>query len=442
MGCIGRAGVPAWRLCWWGLAAAACLAATIAATSAAASPSYGTFTVMPSSVYIGSTRDFSLEFAATVGFDGGMIQFTVPSGWPAPVNTAGTGSGDVSCPPAECPSLSISGNTITISFTASPALPLPVPVITVSYWAAVPAVSGGPFQALVVPNPSDQPEPFQQQVTVLPDGTFSVTPSSVYLGSTREFTLKFAASEEFSSGTVQFTIPPDWPAPVNTAGSSSGDATCFSGPCQNLSVNSDTITITVNPPAPIIPVITVSYWAAVPAVSGGTFQALVLANPSDQPEQLQQQVAVMPASVPQTTPATGTTSTIPGSPTSTTQVSLTPTTPIGTASTSTAPATGPAGSAGGASVGGSSHSAPPGSRWLWSDESFRVASGGVAGFAAVLLFAGWRLHRRPMPLTGASVHAVPRGGPPHRLTVRATGTEPTHTVRIEPHPGADKEPEP
>ena len=212
MGCIGRAGVPAWRLCWRGLAAAACLAATIAATSAAASPPYGTFTVMPTSVHIGSTRDFSLEFAATAGFDGGMIQFTVPSGWPALVKTADTSSGDVSCPPAECPSLSVDGNIITINFPAPPFPRLPVPNITVSYWAAVPAVSGGTFQALVLPNPSDQQEQFQQQVSVLPDGTFSVTPSAVYAGSTREFTLEFAASEEFSSGEVQFTIPPSWPA--------------------------------------------------------------------------------------------------------------------------------------------------------------------------------------------------------------------------------------
>ena len=183
----------------------------------------------------------------------------------------------------------------------------------------------------------------------------------------------------------------------------------------------------------------VSYWAAVPAVSGGTFQALVLPNPSDQQEQFQQQVTVMSASGPPTTPATGTTSTISGSPTSTTPISTAST---GTAQATTAPATGSAGSAGGPSAGGSSHSAPPGSRWLWSNESFRVASGGVAGLAAMLLFAGWRLHRRPLPLTGASVHAVPRGGPPHRLTARATGTEPTRTVRIEPHQGADKEPEP
>lgn len=67
-----------------------------------------------------------------------------------------------------------------------------------------------------------------------------------------------------------------------------------------------------------------------------------------------------------------------------------------------------------------------------------------AGFA-VVLFARRRHHNRPALGPGSSVRAVPRDGPPPRLSVRVTGTQPTRTVRIEPHPGTtatDEEPEP
>jgi hypothetical protein len=58
---------------------------------------------------------------------------------------------------------------------------------------------------------------------------------------------------------------------------------------------------------------------------------------------------------------------------------------------------------------------------------------GLAGLAVGFL-AGWFMRPRWPP--GRNVRAVPHAGPPAQLSVRATGTDATHTVRIEPHPGA------
>jgi hypothetical protein len=43
---------------------------------------------------------------------------------------------------------------------------------------------------------------------------------------------------------------------------------------------------------------------------------------------------------------------------------------------------------------------------------------------------------RPHPPLRPSVRAEPQAGPPDLVSVHATGTDVTHTVRIEPHPGA------
>jgi hypothetical protein len=43
---------------------------------------------------------------------------------------------------------------------------------------------------------------------------------------------------------------------------------------------------------------------------------------------------------------------------------------------------------------------------------------------------------RPHPPPRPSVRAEPQAGPPDLVSVHATGTDITHTVRIEPHPGA------
>ena len=46
------------------------------------------------------------------------------------------------------------------------------------------------------------------------------------------------------------------------------------------------------------------------------------------------------------------------------------------------------------------------------------------------------LHRGGHGTGGGDVSAVPHTGPPPSVAVRDTGTRPTLTVRIEPHPGA------
>jgi hypothetical protein len=61
---------------------------------------------------------------------------------------------------------------------------------------------------------------------------------------------------------------------------------------------------------------------------------------------------------------------------------------------------------------------------------------GVAAGLVVVLLSGWLLRHRPAPVIAQSVRAVPHAGPPEQLSVQKTGTDATHTVRIEPHQGA------
>jgi hypothetical protein len=56
--------------------------------------------------------------------------------------------------------------------------------------------------------------------------------------------------------------------------------------------------------------------------------------------------------------------------------------------------------------------------------------------AASLTLGVRRLRLRPRPAPAPSVRAVPEPGPPGQVSVRITGTAVTHTVRIEPSPGA------
>lgn len=64
-----------------------------------------------------------------------------------------------------------------------------------------------------------------------------------------------------------------------------------------------------------------------------------------------------------------------------------------------------------------------------------LVTGLASGFAVVLL-AGWFLRPRRAPMIAQSVRAVPHEGRQIQLSVHATGTDATHTVRIEPYPGA------
>jgi hypothetical protein len=80
--------------------------------------------------------------------------------------------------------------------------------------------------------------------------------------------------------------------------------------------------------------------------------------------------------------------------------------------------------------------------------SFRAAPAGarkpVIVLAGVILaaaiaagtLAGRRRWLRPHPPPRPSVRAEPQVGPPDLVSVHAAGTDVTHTVRIEPHPGA------
>ena len=60
----------------------------------------------------------------------------------------------------------------------------------------------------------------------------------------------------------------------------------------------------------------------------------------------------------------------------------------------------------------------------------------VAAAAAALVSRRRRPHSHPRGGPEPSVHAVPDSGAPEMVAVRVTGTEPTHTVRIEAHDGA------
>ena len=60
----------------------------------------------------------------------------------------------------------------------------------------------------------------------------------------------------------------------------------------------------------------------------------------------------------------------------------------------------------------------------------------LAAAAAALAVRRRRLRSRPSPAAELGVRAVPHAGSPTTVSVQATGTEATHTVRIEPHSGA------
>jgi Fibronectin type III domain len=60
----------------------------------------------------------------------------------------------------------------------------------------------------------------------------------------------------------------------------------------------------------------------------------------------------------------------------------------------------------------------------------------LAAAAAALVVRRRRLRSRPPPAPESDVRAVPHAGPPVVVRVQATGAGATHTLRIEPHPGA------
>ena len=101
-----------------------------------------------------------------------------------------------------------------------------------------------------------------------------------------------------------------------------------------------------------------------------------------------------------------------------------------------------------ASQGGSARyaAAPDVTRSFQENRATSKVAGALVGLlaaAAVILVAAAatlavrrrRLRPHPLPTPGPSVRAVPYTGPPGLVSVHTTGTDATHTVRIEPSPG-------
>jgi hypothetical protein len=271
----------------------------------------------------------------------------------------------------------------------------------------------------------------------LTGGTLAVSPDAVNAGISQAFTLTFTASMRLVQGTLILQVPAGWPLPqVQTAGSD-GFITCAACAPGSLATNAMTIMITglvLSPPGAAIAgppsSIAVTYSATVPpSATGSTFTATAQQTSRSAPLGAGSAVVtVTPVTTPVTTPAT-----TPVTTPATTPVTTPATTPVTTPVTS--PVTTPV------SIGSSSSQAGGSG----SDVSIPLVLGLIAGIAAVFL-ADWFLHHHPGSGPPQTVRATPDAGPPARLSVRTTGAEATHTVRIEPHPGAAtttiKEPRP
>ena len=279
----------------------------------------------------------------------------------------------------------------------------------------------------------------------LTGGTLAVSPNAVNAGISQAFTLTFTASMRLVQGTLILQVPAGWPLPqVQTAGSD-GFITCAACAPGSLITNAMTIMITglvLSPPGAAIAgppsSIAVTYSATVPpSATGSTFTATAQQTSRSAPLGAGSAVVtVTPVTTPVTTPAT-TPATTPVTTPATTPVTTPVTTPATTPVTTpvTTPATTPVSISSSSSQAGGSGS----------DVSIPLVLGLIAGIAAVFL-AGRFLHHHPGSGPPQTVRAAPDAGPPAQLSVRTTGAEATHTVRIEPHPGAAtttiKEPRP
>jgi hypothetical protein len=232
--------------------------------------------------------------------------------------------------------------------------------------------------------------------------TLTLMPTSVTAGVITQFSLTFAALMPFKGGTVAVQVPAGWAAPTHTgsAGSPGFTSVTWTGPGPpTVTLSTTTITIT-DIALGTDQVVTVSYWAAAlqPASSPSetvSFAATAQQFASSAMQSLTGQVTVMSPVSSSTSPASSSTS------------------PVSSSSSSRT------------GRGGSGSHVPVG-----------LVLGVAAAVGAVMLLA-WRLVRhRPVPLTAQTVRAMPNAGPPAHLAVHTTGTEPTLTVRIEPHPDA------
>src|ERR1700761_8019365 len=254
-----------------------------------------------------------------------------------------------------------------------------------------------------------------------------VSPTSVTQGALTPFVLNFTSTVNFRGGSVTLTVPSGWPVPVLApAGSqNNGDVSCAAGECAAPPTISGQ-NITLQPAQNITPAVTVDYYATVPTgAPDAIFTAVMAPTPAAGP------IATSSATVTMT-PSPVVAPTSPSTVTAT--VTATPSTVMAStpaSSVSSTPTIGHVTSEPGTPSFTSTATPQPARDPVL---SLPVALGITSGFA-LLLVAGWRQHHRPAPGPGSSVRAVPRAGPPPRLSVRTTGREPTRTVRIEPHPG-------
>jgi hypothetical protein len=232
----------------------------------------------------------------------------------------------------------------------------------------------------------------------------TLTPAtiSVTAGVATQFTFTFTAVMTFKGGVVTLQVPTasaDWPDPTAApAGSQGFTSVASTGPNQPIwTIDGATITVT-DIDLRSGQTITVSYMATAPQPTSSpseisSFSATAQQFSDSVMQSLATQVTVM-------SPVSSSVSPVSSS--------------VSPVSASVSAGTGRGGSG--------SHVPVP-------------LVPGLAAAVAVAALLAWRLvRRRTVPVSAQNVRAVSHAGAPVQLNVHKTGTEPTRTVRIEPHP--------
>jgi hypothetical protein len=255
----------------------------------------------------------------------------------------------------------------------------------------------------------------QQDYATLTPVTMSVT-----AGVATQFTFTFTAAMTFKGGIVSLQVPTGWPDPTTGPPGSQGVSSVASSnptqPVPTFTFNGATISISNVDLGPG-QTITVSYSAAAPQPASPPSEVFSFAATAQQfahsvMQSLASQVTVMSPVSASISPVSASTSPVSAS-----------ASPV---SASASPV----------SASASPLSAHKGAGGSGSDVAVPLVLGLAAAIAAVALLARRLVRRRVVPVTAQSVQAVSHAGPPAQLTVHKTGTEPTRTVRIEPHPDA------
>ena len=339
----------------------------------------GSVALSPQQVTASQTRTLTFTYmAGSCGTQaGGLVELTVPDGWPTDGHVAWTGDGtaSISGSTITAPAGDLTpGQTVTLSYG-----PVQVPATAQAYTFAAGEQSsaGGTLTAL----------PGQPTVTVLAgtvtppppppggEGMISVSPEQAVAGRAKTLTFTYTAPDRglAASGSVTVLVPAGWTVPSRTPGQA-GYASSGSGV---LSVSGRLITVTGVALA-AGQRLTITYAAGITPGRPGTFTFVASERPDD---------AVPLAAL-----------------------SLSP-------SVTVIPA-------GGGPVRG-----PASSPILL----YLLIGLAAVGAVAAGTLAAHLLRRGGQVSAAASVRAVPRTGPPPTLAVRITGRTPTLTVRIEPH---------